>query len=194
VTLRVRHAKLGLMKTLPLDKVFQLIEPSPVVLVSTAHKGCANLMTMSWLLPMEFTPPLIGCVIGPWDYSHAALRATGECVIAIPGVDLAGKVVEIGNCSGREVDKFKNFRLTPRPAAKVCAPLVAECLANLECRLVDTTLSKKYGFLVLKVVRAWTNPARKERRTFHANGDGTFVVDGRTLNLKKKMTKFPQFI
>ena len=182
------------MKTLPLDKVFQLIEPGPVVLVSTAHKGRANLMTLSWHLPMEFTPPLIGCVIGPWDYTYAALRATRECVIAIPGVDLAPKVVDVGNCSGREVDKFKTFRLTPLPAERVCAPLVGECLANLECRLVDAALSRKYGFQVLEVIRAWANPASKERRTFHANGDGTFVVDGRTLDLKRKMTKFPQFI
>jgi flavin reductase (DIM6/NTAB) family NADH-FMN oxidoreductase RutF len=182
------------MKAYPLDKVFELVEPGPVVLVSTAHKGRANLMTLSWHLPMEFTPPRIGCVLGPWDYSHAALRATKQCVIAIPGVDLAERVVEIGNCSGAEVDKFEAFKLTPVTASKVQAPLVAECLANLECRLVDTTLAKKYGFLVLQVVQAWINPARKERRTFHAHGDGTFSVDGRTLNLKKKMTKFPEFV
>ena len=182
------------MKALPLEKAFQWIEPGPVVLVSTAHQGRANLMTLSWHLAMEFTPPLIGCVLGPWDHSHAALRATRQCVIAVPGVDLAERVVEIGNCSGAEVDKFKAFRLTPVPASKVKAPLVVECLANLECRLVDATLADKYGFLVLKVVQAWTNPRRKERRTFHAHGDGTFSVDGRTLNLKKRMTKFPKLI
>jgi len=182
------------MRTLPLDKGFQLIEPGPVVLVSTARKGRRpNLMTLTWHLAMNFTPPLIGCVIGPWDYSYAALRATRECVIAIPGVDLAEKVVGIGNCSGQEVDKFRAFRLTPLPAEKVCAPLVAECLANLECRLVDATLSRKFGFLVLEAVRAWTHPGRREQRTFHANGDGTFKVDGRTLNLKKLMTKYPEF-
>ena len=193
VTRAARHGRLGVMKPYPLDRVFQLIEPGPVVLVSTAHRGRANLMTLSWHLAMEFTPPLIGCVLGPGDFSHAALTATRECVLAIPGADLAPKVVQIGNCSGRDVDKFKAFRLTPRAATKVRAPLVAECLYNIECRLADATLSRKFGFLVLKAVRAWANPGRKERRTFHANGDGTFVVDGRTLNLKKLMTKFPQF-
>ncbi len=182
------------MKTYPLEKVFELIEPGPVVLVSTAHKGQANLMAMSWLMPMEFTPPLIGCVTGPWNFSYRALRATRECVIAVPGVDLAEKTVKIGNCTGADVDKFKTFRLTPRPAAKVGAPLVAECLYNVECRLVDATLANKFGFLVLQAVAAWTNPVRRDRRTFHANGDGTFVVDGRPLNLKQWMTKFPQFV
>jgi flavin reductase (DIM6/NTAB) family NADH-FMN oxidoreductase RutF len=177
------------MNELPLSKAFRLIEPGPVVLVTTAQEGKANIMTMSWHMVMDFTPQ-IGCIIGSWDYSFKALCATKECVIAIPTVDMAGKVVDIGNCSGQEVNKFKTFGLTPVPAEKVQAPLIAECLANLECRVVDTTLVDKYSLFILEGVKAWIDLKRKERRTFHANGDGTFVVDGRTLNLKKKMVKW----
>ena len=181
------------MKELPLAKAFQLIEPGPVVLVTTAHKQKANIMTMSWHMVMEFTP-VIGCIIGPWDFSYKALCATKECVLAIPTFDLAGKVVDIGNCSGREVDKFKKFKLTPVPAGIVQAPLIAECLAHIECRVVDDRLGKKYGLIILEGVKAWVDPDHKERRTIHANGDGTFVVDGRTLNLRKKMTKWQDII
>lgn len=182
------------MKEIPLAKVFQLIEPGPVVLLTTASKGRANVMTMSWHMMMEFVPPLIACVVSPMDYSYKALRTTRECVIAIPGVDLAGKVVDIGNCSGADVDKFEVFGLTATPARKVAAPLIAECLANLECKVVDTRMVNKYALFILEVVKAWSNPKRKERRIFHANGDGTFVVDGRTLDLKKKMVKFPELV
>jgi flavin reductase (DIM6/NTAB) family NADH-FMN oxidoreductase RutF len=178
------------MKELPLAKAFQLIEPGPVVLVTTAHKQKANIMTLSWHMVMDFTPQ-IGCIIGPWDFSFTALSATKECVFAIPTVDLAGKVVDIGSCSGRDVDKFKKFKLTPLPAGIVQAPLIAECLAHIECRVVDDRVGKKYGLIVLEGVKAWIDPARKERRTIHANGDGTFVVDGRTLNLRKRMLKLP---
>jgi flavin reductase (DIM6/NTAB) family NADH-FMN oxidoreductase RutF len=181
------------MKELQLSKAFQLIEPGPVVLVSTAYKGKANLMTMSWHMVMEFTP-VIGCIIGPWDFSFTALRKTRECVIAIPAVDIIKKVVDIGNCSGKDVDKFKTFGLTPVPAGKVRAPLVAECLANLECRVTDLRLVEKYSLVILRCVKAWTNPKRRERRTFHAVGDGTFVVDGRTLNLRKRMVKWQSII
>jgi flavin reductase (DIM6/NTAB) family NADH-FMN oxidoreductase RutF len=177
------------MRTLALSKAFQLIEPGPVVLVTTAHKDKSNIMTMSWHMCVDFTPQF-ACIIGPWDFTFAALMATKECVIAIPTVDLAGKVVDIGNCSGKDVDKFKKFGLTPVRGKKVKAPLIAECLANIECRIVDTRLTKKYGLIILEGVHAWIDPQRKERRTFHGNGDGTFVVDGRKLNLKKKMTKF----
>ncbi len=182
------------MKEFPLSKVFQLIEPGPVVMVTTANKKKNNIMTMSWHMMMEFEPPLIGCIISSSDYSFAALCATKECVIAIPSVDIATKVVEVGNCSGQDVDKFETFGFTPMSAKKVKAPLVAECLENLECHVVNTTLVNKYCLFVLEVVKAWTNPDRKERRTIHANGDGTFVVDGRTLNLKAKMVKFPSLV
>lgn len=178
------------MREYPLSKVYRFIEPGPVVLVSTADKGRANLMTMSWHMAVEFEPPLIDCIVVPGDYSFTALRKTKECVIAIPPIDLARKVVDIGNCSGQDVDKFAAFKLTPKPGKLVAAPLVAECLANIECRVKDTSLVNKYGLFILEGVQAWIDPERKERRTFHANGDGTFVVDGRTLDLKKRMVKW----
>ncbi|MGB5085698.1 MAG: flavin reductase [Methylocystis silviterrae] len=67
-----------------------------------------------------------------------ALHATKECVIAIPAVGMASKVVEIGNCSGRDIDKFENFHLTRRKADRVAAPLISECFANFECKVIDT--------------------------------------------------------
>ncbi len=96
----------------PLSKVYQLLEPGPVVLLTTAYKGKSNVMTMSWHTMLDFEPPLVACVVGEGDMSFAAVRATRECVIAIPAVEMAEKVVKIGNCSGREVDKFETFDLT----------------------------------------------------------------------------------
>jgi len=181
------------MNELDLSKAFQLIEPGPVVLVTTTRNKKFNIMTMSWHMVMDFTPQ-IGCIIGPWDYSFSALRSNKECVISIPAVDIADKVVDIGNCSGKDVDKFRTFELTPLEAEIVKAPLIAECLANVECRIVDDSLVDKYNLFILEGVKAWVDPDRKERRTLHANGDGTFVVDGKTLNFRKKMTKWQSII
>ncbi len=181
------------MKEFQLSRAFQLLEPGPVVLVTTAHKKKINVMTMSWHMIMDFTPR-IGCIIGPWDHSFTALRKTKECVIAIPTADFARKVVDIGNCSGKDVDKFETFGLTALPAENVTPPLIAECLAQIECRVVDDSLVRKYNLFILEGIKAWINPDRKERRTFHANGDGTFVVDGRTMNLRKRMTKWQSII
>lgn len=181
------------MEEFPLSRAFQFLEPGPVVLVGTQDNGKANVMTMSWHMVMDFTPR-IGCIIGPWDHSFAALRATGECVIAIPTVDLAKTVVRIGNCSGRDTDKFLAFGLTAVPGEIVKAPRIAECLANIECRVVDDRLIDSHGLFILEGVKAWVDAERTERRTLHANGDGTFAVDGETLNLRDEMTKWQSII
>jgi flavin reductase (DIM6/NTAB) family NADH-FMN oxidoreductase RutF len=175
-----------MMKNLPLSKVYQLLEPGPVVLLTTSRKGRPNVMTLSWHMMMEFEPPLVACVVTNRDYSFAALRATRECVIAIPAVQLARKVVEVGNCSGRDLDKFAAFRLTPLPAGSVKAPLVAECFANLECKVTDTRFVNKYCMFVLEVVKAWIDPSQKNPKTIHHHGYGKFVVDGRTIRLKSE--------
>ncbi len=101
--------------------------------------------------------------------------------------------MEIGNCAGDEVDKFKKFNLTSLPAQKVKSPLIKECLANFECKLEDTTLADKYGMYIVKVVQAWIDSERKEQRKIHHNGDGTLTVDGETINLKEKMTRWPDY-
>ena len=175
------------MKNLPLSKVYQLLEPGPVVLLTTARNGRANVMTMSWHMMVEFEPPLIACVVSNRDYSFAALRATKECVIAIPAVELAPKVVEVGNCSGRNVEKFEKIGLTPAPAQHVAAPLVAECFANLECRVADTRFVNKYGIFILEVLQAWIDPAQKNPKTIHHRGCGILAVDGKIIKLKSKM-------
>jgi flavin reductase (DIM6/NTAB) family NADH-FMN oxidoreductase RutF len=115
------------------------------------------------------------------------LRATGECVIAIPALKLAHKVVGVGNCSGRDVDKFATLGLTPVPAKSVTPPLVAECFANLECKVRDTRLVTSYNLFILEVLKAWRDPTQKNPKTIHHHGYGTFVLDGKTIKLKSKM-------
>ncbi len=174
-------------RKLTLAKVYQLLEPGPVVLLATAHKGSSNVMTMSWHMMVEFEPPLVACVVSSANHSYAALRATGQCVISVPAVKLAAKVVQVGNCSGRDVDKFAEFGLTPAPALKVAPPLIEECFANLECVVTDMQLVNKYNLFILEVVQAWTHPKQTDPKTIHHHGYGSFVVDGRTIKLNSKM-------
>ncbi len=175
------------MKALPLGEVYQLLEPGPVVLLTTTRRGVANVMTMSWQTPLEFVPPQLACVVSNANHSFAALRATKQCVIAIPDREHADQVVKVGNSSGRSIDKFAAFGLTPVPAKRVAPPLIAECFANLECRVIDTRLVNAYNLFVLEVVAAWIDPTRRHAKTIHHQGMGRFVVDGETLVLPSKM-------
>jgi len=174
-------------RALRLSQVYRLLEPGPVVLVTTKHKGRANVMTMSWHTMMEFEPPLVGCVISDRNYSFAALKATRECVIAIPTLKLARIVVGCGNTSGRKVDKFARFHLAQSPASRVAAPLVDKCYANLECCVVDARMVSKYNFFVLEVLKAWIDPSQRDPRTIHHRGMGLFMIAGRSIRLPSKM-------
>lgn len=177
------------MRQLKLSRAFTLIEPGPMVLVTTRDGAKINVMTISWTMVLDFTP-LFAMTTGEWNYSFAALRKTKECVIAIPTVDLIDRAVGIGTCSGADTDKFAKFKLTAVPGKVVKPPLIKECLANIECKVVD--IVAKHNIVVLEGVAAHTDPARKERRTIHAVGDGTFIVDGRRLDRKKMMaSKLP---
>ena len=174
-------------KSFPLSKVYSLLEPGPVVMVTTARHGHPNIMTMSWHMMIEFEPPLVGCIISNRNYSFDLLKATNECVINIPAVEIAEKVVGCGNTSGAKIDKFKKFGLTPNPAVKVGAPLIDECYANLECLVVDTKMVDEYCLFILEVVKAWIDPAAKNPQTIHHLGKGNFMVAGKKIKLKSKM-------
>ncbi len=173
-------------KALPLSKVYQLLEPGPVVMVSTARKEKANVMTMSWHMMIDFEPPMVACVISNRNYTFEILKETKECVINIPTEDLAEQVVGVGNISGKRVDKFKKFQLTQEPAELVQAPLIKECFANLECRVTDMKMTEKYNIFILEVVKAWITPSKKRPRTIHHWGNGVFVADGKEFKLPSK--------
>lgn len=174
-------------RSYPLGKVYGLLEPGPVCLITTARKGVLNVMAQSWHTMMEFEPPLVGAVISGRNHSFDALVATRECVINIPTAELARQVVGVGNCSGRKIDKFRKFGLTPREASQVQAPLIDECYASLECTVADTRLVNKYNFFVLEVVKAWVDTAVKNPQTLHHRGNGVFMVPGEKLKLPSRM-------
>lgn len=174
-------------RSFPLAKVYTLIEPGPLVLLSTAHDGGSNVMPMPWHTMLEFEPPLIGCVVSDRNHSFELLKASRQCVINIPTVDIAGQVVGCGNCTGTQVDKFERFGLTPRPAALVQAPLIDECFASLECRVVDTDMVAKYSLFVVQVVKAWVDPLRRNHETIHHMGYGRFMIAGETIKLRSRM-------
>lgn len=173
-------------KVFPLGRVYQLLEPGPVVMISTSHKGKANIMAMSWHMMIEFEPPLVGCVISNQNFTYDIIKKTKECVINIPSVKLAAKVVGVGNTTGAKIDKFKEFQLEAKPASHVKAPMIAECFANLECKVIDTTMTSKYCIFILEVLKAWMTTSKKRQRMIHHCGNGNFIVDGEKIKLFSK--------
>ena len=174
-------------RKLQLSKVYGLLETGPTVMLTTACRGRDNIMVMSWHTMMEFDPPMLGCVVSDRNFSFELLKSGRTCGINIPTLDMAEKLVGCGNVSGVDVDKFERFSLTRMSAVQIEAPLVAECFANLECRVVDTTMVKKYCFFVLEVVNARIDPKVINPQTLHHEGYGKFMIAGERIQLKSAM-------
>src|SRR5687767_2626280 len=96
-------------KDFPVSRVRQYLEPGPIVLVSSKWQDKNNVMTMGWHMVMEFTPSLVGCLISSGNHSFEMIRNSRECVINLPTAALTDQTIGIGNTSGDEIDKFREF-------------------------------------------------------------------------------------
>ena len=172
------------MKELSISKAFTLLEPGPVTLITTSDAGKYNMMALSWHIVLDFTGRF-AVMTGPWNYSYKALMKNKECVVNIPGADLLEKTIGAGTTTGSETDKFTKFNLTPLEAGVVSCPLIKECIASIECRVIDHI--KAYDLIILDTVKAWIVPDYKERHAFHYRGDGNFILEGKVLNYRKEM-------
>ncbi len=143
----------------PVARAYRLLQPGPVLLLATASRdGTPDVMPMAWHMPVDSDPARVAFVCDASHLSFDNLVATKECTLNIPTRPLAGAVAACGSVSGRSVDKFAAYGLTPRPSAHVAPPTVEECPASFECRLLDASLAESLNLLVVEIVAAHVDP------------------------------------
>ena len=167
----------------PVEQVRRFLEPGPVVLVSSAWNGERDIMTMGWHMMLGWD--LVGTYIWDPNRTHHLVRKSRECVINLPTADLLDTVVRIGNCSGREGDKFERFGLTATAGERVSAPLIDACHANFECVLHEMRNTDLYNLFVWQVVKAHVATSPKVPKTVHYRGDGRFMLSGEEVSRRR---------
>jgi len=117
---------------------FRPIYPGPAGLVtSVSADGTPNIITLAEIFNISIAKPVIvGIAIHKARYSHELISTAREFVVNLPTTDIVAAVDRCGSASGRDVDKFAASGLTPLPADKVSAPLIAQCPVNIECRVI----------------------------------------------------------
>lgn len=169
-----------------LSEIRRYLEPGPIVLVSSSHRGERNIMTMGWHMMLGFSPALFGCYIWPGNHSHALISRSEECVVNLPTRALLDQVVGIGNSTGSDLDKFEAFGLTAVDADIVGAPMIDECYANFECRLHDRSQVSRYNLFIWEVVKAHVSVEPSLPETVHYLGHGEFMVAGKVVNCRRR--------
>ncbi|NQT12583.1 MAG: flavin reductase family protein [Planctomycetes bacterium] len=119
-------------------KPYRPVHPSPAALVtSVSEDGRPNIITLGEVFNVSVSQPVIlGIAIAKPRYSHKLISATREYVVNLPTAAMVEAVDRCGTVSGRDVDKFAEFGLTPVAAEKVKPPLIGECPINIECRVI----------------------------------------------------------
>jgi len=132
--------------------------PTTVVLATCIDKkGKPNIITLGWAMKTSGKPPMVAISVAPPRYSHNLIEEAGEFVLAIPTSEIVEAVHKCGRVSGRNVNKFEEFNLIPLPAKKVKPPLIKECVANLECRVVGKMTTGDHTIFVGEVLAAHVN-------------------------------------
>src|SRR5512144_603420 len=138
----------------PLERAHRLIGPGPVVLVTAERKGEADITPIGWAMPVSVRPPLVAISVYEGNFLNELIRSAGQFVLNIPSVDLIKQVQYCGSVSGRDVDKFAVTGLHQLEPEEVDTPLIEECLAHLECALVDVVTPGDHGIFIGQVVHA----------------------------------------
>lgn len=171
-----------------------LVEPGCVVLVTTGSMEKPNVMTFSWQTPVNSADPcLIVLAISHIRYSYDLIKQNNELVINVPGEELLEQTHFVGTVTGRNIDKFRESGLTPAAARMVAPPLIEECAAHLECRVVNIFKMQSHDLLVCKVLRAVADSELFDGKwlpekfhTLHYLGGNYYGVMERTIQAQGK--------
>ena len=137
-----------------------MIYPLPAVLV-----GCGdapdnwNLLTVAWTGTVCTAPPMCYVSVRPERHSHALIARTGEFTINLTTAAMARAVDWCGVRSGRDFDKFRETGLTPVPAERVAAPLIAEAPVSIECRVRQVLPLGTHDMFLAEVVNVQADEA-----------------------------------
>lgn len=164
----------------------RLLHPKLTVLLTCVDKeGKANIITLAWTMPVSASPPLLVVSIAPRRHSHKMIKETKEFVVNVPTMEIVKETLFCGRRSGRNVDKFKETKLTPMPAKTVKAPIIKECVAHLECKLYSQIPAGDHTLFIGEIQVAYADEnifgeeynLKKTKLIFHVGGNKFTTVN-----------------
>ena len=174
-------------------KAGNMLYPLPAVMVSvTDGEGNDNIITIAWAGTVCTNPPMVSISVRPSRFSYEMLKKTGEFVINLTTEDLAYATDYCGVRSGRDVDKFKEMKLTKEKADFVKVPMIGESPVNIECRVKQVMELGSHHMFLAEVTGVQVDEAyMNENGKFELNQLGLVAYShGEYFKLGKKLGKF----
>lgn len=170
-----------------------MLYPVPAVMVS-CQRGDEkpNIITVAWTGTICSDPAMVSISVRPERYSYDIIKETGEFVINLTTEDLVRATDFCGVKSGRDIDKFKEMKLTAAPASEVSCPIIAESPVNIECRVREVLpLGSHHMFIAEVVAVDVSSKYLNDDGKFDLNGTGlTTYSHGEYFSLGRSLGKF----
>lgn len=129
-----------------------MLNPVPAVMVSCGSSK-PNIITIAWTGIVNSNPPMTYISVRKERYSHSIIKNTGEFVINLCNEQLAFATDYCGVRSGRDIDKFKEMKLTPEKAEIVSCPMIKESPVNIECRVREVIELGSHDMFLADIIK-----------------------------------------
>jgi flavin reductase (DIM6/NTAB) family NADH-FMN oxidoreductase RutF len=137
-------------------------------------KGKTNIIAVSFCMPVSKEPPLIACAIGKGTYSYGLIKTTRAFIVNVPAHDLTSQIYYCGLHSGHNVDKFHETGLTQKPARKLKASIIDECIAHMECRVIKEMETGDKALFIGKVIESYADERLSDKGVIIEYAQGIF--------------------
>lgn len=159
----------------------RMLAPGPLALATTMYRDQPNVMTAAWMQPISLSPMLISIAVQPSRLTHEFMTKTEVFALNFPTMELLNQVHLAGMVSGHDQDKFEDSGLTPEPGVATEAPLIAECVAHIECNVRDRVTIGDHDVFIATPMRVtaddeafdgiWRTDTDAGRVLHHLGGD-----------------------
>ena len=183
-----------ILQEINLTVAYRLLNHGPTTIITSAHAGKSNIMAAAWVCALDFKPPKVTVVIDSKTYTRELIEAEGTFAINLPCIKQIEMVKKVGSISGRDfsnTNKFKEYNIETFAAQEISAPLVNDCVAWLECKIITEPHNQNtYDLFIAEVIAAhadervfsdghWHFDEHDDLRTIHHVAGGVFFATGR---------------
>ena len=170
-----------------------MLYPVPAVMVSCQREGGKpNIITVAWAGTICSDPAMLSISVRKNRYSYDIIKETKEFVVNLTTKQLCRATDYCGVRSGRDVDKFKEMKLTKEKADFVKVPMIAESPVSIECKVRQVLELGSHHMFLADVLAVHADPQyMDEKKKFHLNDAKPLVYShGEYLGIGKKLGTF----
>lgn len=153
-----------------------MLYPIPAVMVSCGTMEKPNIITIAWAGTICSDPAMVSISIRKERYSYDIIKDTKEFTINLVTKELVRKADYCGVLSGREIDKFKETKLTARKGTRISTPSIEESPVNIECVVKQIIPLGSHDMFLAEVAGVTVDKKYlDEKGRFHLNKSGLIV-------------------